>query len=390
MSAPTSQKADVRPISFVLVDESRQIDIISPKRVVTLYIRPEELTRIDPSRLTTTQTLGKNAFADDFGTGIPAINIQGHTGWHRSADINANDGEARFLELKNQVYTEWHRRREEARKSGIDPEKIKLIFADALDSFAAVVAPISFTLRRSRARPLLLQYQIALTVIDENIDQAEFFDGVNGRALGAADLQISGLDSLLGSINKITDFLRDIETTVDRAIVAPVADFMRKTNQVYLAVNNAIRAGDGVADSLITVARLSSQAGLNIFRTLAAVVGIPSLTRVRLMQIAGAYSNVFCVLRNAINQQLFFEDYSPLFGASTCSSTAGGRPPSPLSGVNPFYLVDPTPVTPPVQVSFAAHNSMVQLASNDVALSPTPIPDLLASVRTIANGTVIA
>jgi len=34
---PSSQKADVRPIAFLLVDETKQIDIISPKRAVTLW-----------------------------------------------------------------------------------------------------------------------------------------------------------------------------------------------------------------------------------------------------------------------------------------------------------------------------------------------------------------
>lgn len=381
---PGSQKADVRPISFLLVDQNSSADAISPSRSVTLYVRPEELTRTDPSRINPQQTLGGTAWADNFGPGIAAIQISGNTGWRRSAGDIQIDGEERFRELKNQVFNSWHERRIEAMNAGNDPDRVQLVFADALDGFAVVVAPLSFTLRRSRSRPLLLQYQISMTVLDENIDQRIAYPRSTPGSI--ADVQSSGLDSMLASINEIATYARDIQNYIDRTLAAPVANFMNQTGRVYRAVHDAISAGDAVAESLISVARMSAQAGLNIFRTAAAIANIPSHARMRLMEVAGAYTNVFCILRNAVDQQLFYPDYSPLFGASNCSSTSGGRPPSPLSGVNPFYYVNPTPGSPPVQITNEAQQSMLQLAASDIILSTLSVPQLRASVTTITEG----
>ena len=80
---PKSQKAGDRPISFVLAEYSKS-DIQEYKFV----IRPEELSRMDPSRVTVHQTLGgeRLGWADDFGQGLPTINISGHTGWRVKHD----------------------------------------------------------------------------------------------------------------------------------------------------------------------------------------------------------------------------------------------------------------------------------------------------------------
>lgn len=382
---PQSQKADTRPISFLLVDQTGP-DPISPSRSVTLYIRPEELTRPEPSRALVPQTL-TGAWLDNFGEGLAPINISGHLGWRRSDGTDGLDGEGRFRALREKVYVDWHARQKDAVRAGRDPGQVKLIFADALDGFAVVVAPLTFTLRRSRSRPLLMQYQISLIVLDQNIDQRV----ENPSSLGVlGDLQPMGLDSLIRSVDQITERIKTIQNDIDRTIAAPVAKFMQTTARLYRSVDGAIRAADGVAGSLITVARLTSQAGLNIFRTAAAIVGIPALAKARLMQIAGAYSNIFCVLRNAINQQLFVPDYSPLFGSSNCSSTNGGRPPSPLSGVNPFYLVSPTTSASPVAVTSGAQRNLQMLAANDVVLSPLTTQQLGDAVTQITDGLVVA
>src|SRR3546814_18018503 len=98
---------------------------------------------------------------------------------------------------------------------------------------------------------------------------------------------------------------------------------MDQTARLYGAVRGAIAALDGIAGSLISVAQMTAQAGVNLFRTVAAVANLPSQIRSRLMQVAGAYSNIYCVLRNALRQQLFYEDYNPLFGASNRSAERG-------------------------------------------------------------------
>lgn len=378
IGSPSSQKADVRPISFVLDDQAT----FSVPTSVTLAIRPEDLTRGDTSRLSVQQTLG-GAWADNFGPGVPTINISGHTGWRRLAG-SAADGEARFQELKTNVFDQWHARRMDAVQAGRDPDLVQLVFSDSLDGITVVVAPMSFTLRRSKSRPLLYQYQISLTVLNENVDQQRFLS-----ALGGADnalLEATGLDSLTASINEITQAINNIQGWIDKTLVAPVREFMNQTARLYAAVRGAVAAIDGIAGSLISIAQMTAQAGLNLFRTVAAIANIPNQIRARLMQVAGAYSNIFCVLRNALRQQIYYEDYNDLFGASNCSSTSGGRPMSSLSGQNPFYSVVPTQRPLPVSVNGTAQSGLRTLANNDPVMSPLPTPALRSAVSDVADG----
>ena len=52
---------------------------------IGLVIRPEELTRTDPSRINDTRTLG-GAWSDNFGEGLSSLTISGHTGWRGMAE----------------------------------------------------------------------------------------------------------------------------------------------------------------------------------------------------------------------------------------------------------------------------------------------------------------
>lgn len=343
------------------------------------------MTRNDPSRLNVQQTLG-GAWADSFGAGVPTIQISGHTGWRPT--FGSGDGGTRFQELYDQVYLQWHERRAAAIQSGIDPDLVKLVFADALDDFTVVVAPMNFTLRRSRSRPLLYQYQINLTVVGEDVDGGLL--GGLGGLLDGGILESVGLESLIQSVNRITQAINDVQRWIDRNLVAPVKSFMNQTARLYGAVRGAIAAIDGVAGSLISIAQMTAQAGINLFRTFAAVASIPSLAKARLMQIAGAYTNIWCVLWNALRQQIYYPDYSPLFGASNCSSTSGGRPISVLSGENPFYSVVPTRAPLPVTLTEPAQSSLRVLASNDPVLAPLSTAEISNAVINVAEGMAVA
>jgi len=158
MIPPTSQKAGFRPISFLLSN-----GVTGTLTSIDLLIRPEELTRSAPSRLSATQTFG-GAWVDNFGPGLVGINIAGHTGWRGGLFA---DGFELFQELKTTVFDQWHSQRAAAVAAGQDPAQIQLIFSDALDANVDIVVPNVFTLRRNRTRPLLMMYQIGMTVVGE-------------------------------------------------------------------------------------------------------------------------------------------------------------------------------------------------------------------------------
>lgn len=380
LAPPATQKAGQRPISFLL-------DGFGSPSFVDLVIRPEDLVRTDPSRLNVQQTLG-GAWADNFGPGISQITISGHTGWRRT-EGNGEDGIGRFLTLKETVFTEWHQRRDSIAKSGLNPDGVRLVFSDALDDFAAVVAPMSFTLRRSRSRPLLAQYQLAMMVLG---DAEVIFGTPKGRSTVRDPdlLEQLGLESLSASVDRITAQLNNVHSFVDGTLAAPVRAFMAQTAKLYGSVRGLISAGSGIVGSVISIAQMTAQAGVNLFRTLAAIQSIPQTIKSSLMSMASAYSNIACVLNNAVRQQIHYQDYSDLYGASNCSSTAGGRPISSIGGENPFYKVVPTAGPSPVSVSQPAHAALTSMANTDTSLAPMSTANLGAAMSTIAGGFAVA
>lgn len=382
LAPPTLQTPGERPISFLLDDS---VSGSGPVEAMALYVRPEELTRQDPSRVNVTQTLG-GAWGDSFGPGVPMINISGTTGWRR--DQAGDDGAARMEALRDRVMNEWHARRSKAVKAGQDPSGVQLIFSDALDNFSVVVAPISIVLRRSRSRPLLCQYQIQMLVLQDAPGAPLRAD--EGVFPGSDVLRQLGLDSLADSIDKISGYARDVQNFVDRNVAGPVRAFMGTTEAVLRRVQTAVASIDGASSSLLNVAQMAARSGANMFHTFAAVAGIPSRIRGRLVQIATAYTNVFCVLRNALRSRRLYEDYGDVYGASNCSSTAGGRPLSPLRGDNTFQYVVPAPVAPIVSVSPAAQSALATMSGNDLLQAPLAVADLGQMAGAVASGVVLA
>jgi len=400
---PTSQKAGDRPISFVLVDLS-----VSPAVTNTLemIIRPEELTRTDVTRATIQQTLG-GAWADDFGPGLATINISGHTGW-RGAQFSTSDGMDQFAKLKNQVFTEWHSRRNAAVKAGIDPAKVGLVFVDALDSTIDLVIPMSFTLRRSKSRPLLMQFNIAMTAIKGKITSASSSSA--SSALPGLSSALSGLTSMLKSIANIVSAAAAAVNFVKSAIVAPVTAFMNTTKVLFSAVSNLISSAESIPLTLLNTAKSMAQAGTSMFATIAAFPGNTSTQMAASMSVSAEYSNILCLLQNAVNQQTVYPDYTPLYGASNCSSTAGGSPESPYADTNPFYAVmgapqnapaplaspstapamaPPSTPAPVVSVSPLAQQSLAQINNADPVLAPIRSVTLGALAGNIAAGVSI-
>ncbi len=346
---------------------------------MSLVIRPEDLTKSDPSRLAVNQTLG-GAWADNFGPGISMINIAGHTGW-RGAGDGSGDGQAQFLALRNLVYTQWHARRAAAVAAGQSADLVQLIFADALDSIACVVAPMNFTLKRSRSRPLLMMYQIPLVVISDGV-------GVTYAASspGDAALRALGLDSLADSIQKITGYAADVRNFVNANLVQPVESFLKTANTVFTAIQYGIGTAVGIVSAqtnqLISLGSDIAVTGQNAFNTLSAVENIGVYATAQLSGCASAFSNIVCLLKNALAGGTVYQDYADLYGSSNCSSTSGGAPLSPLRNTNPFELMAP-PAATPIVVTPMASSNLGQGRAMDPVLAPptsTTVGSILANI----------
>lgn len=377
LTSPASQKAADCPITFVMDDESA-----GTTDELTLLIRPEELSVGFPSRLSVNQTLG-GAWADSFGEGIEEGSFAGTLGWRATSDDSG--GTERLINLKTFVYSDWHARRAAAVAVGDDPTKVKLILVDALNNYSRVIAPRVFELKRSKSRPLLAQYRFNFVMLSRDL---------RGKDLAQTDDSLFGtisswMDSFTASINAITAKIKAAYQWINKTIIAPIKALVAKTMAIYNAIKNMISAGVGIIRQIGSIATLVTSAVTNIFRSAAMVLNIPNIAKAAIMGVTREFTNLFCLLKNA-KKVMSYEDYDDLYGASNCSSTAGGRSISVYSGStnNTFAAVAKQPIVP-VSVSQGASNSLKTLANTDLITTSMPASVINSNLAVVNAGLVV-
>lgn len=375
LNAPPSQKAGDCPISFTLHDTLTDQILTLP-----LNIRPEELTRTQVSRTSVQQTLG-GAFVDEFGEGLTQINISGNTGWR---GFDGVDGMTFFNELRAYSFTLWHQFRAIHVKNGFDPNSVQLIFTDALNNTIDVVVPQTFTLRRSRSRPLLCMYQISMIGLGDVPPASSSSGGF------LSDLvQALGLQSVVAAVKQIVSAVKSAVNFVESDIIGPITAFMQTACSIFNTAVAIVETPAALVSLVTGVAQSIAQCGFNMFTTLGAVQSNPADVTGNLMQVQASFSDVSCVFANAIAQGQTYPVYTPLYGASNCSSTVPGSSPQSqytLNDTNPFYDVMGTNEPPPIQVSPAAQSAIATIINSDPVLSPLTPKQLAALATTITNG----
>lgn len=383
LTPPQSQKADAKPITFVLDDESARTH-----EEMTLLIRPEELSMTFPNRMTVNQSLG-GAWGDGFGDGLEEGVYAGTLGWR--ATSNDTGGTERLIKLRDFVLHDWNKKREAAVTKGDDPSKVKLFLLDNLNDVWRQIATRQFELKRSKSSPLLTRYRFSFVTLSRDMTGAFLppkpieSDSFLGGLLGHVG---SWIDSFTASINKITEKVKQAYQWVDKNIVAPVKTFVGKTTQLLGAVRNLVASGVGIVRQLGSVVSLATQAVSNIFRAASLVVGLPNIAKASLMGVVREFSNLTCLVKNA-RSALSYEDYSDLYGASNCSSTSGGRSISVYSGTNTFSAVSTTP-SQGYNLTGQAATSLKSLATADLVARPLSSSSIGAHLGNINRGLAVA
>lgn len=349
---------------------------------MTLLIRPEELSIGFPSRLSVNQTLG-GAWADSFGEGIEEGTFAGTLGWRATSDDSG--GTERLINLKTFAYSDWHARRAAAVAKGDDPAKVRLMLIDTLNNYSRVIAPKVFELKRSKSRPLLAQYRFNFVMLSRDLVGKDL-QGSDGSLFGTIT---SWMDSFTASIKAITAKIKQAYKWIDKTIIAPVKVFVAKTMAIYNAVRDMVNAGVGIIRQVGSIAQLATSAVTNIFRAAALVANIPNIGKAAIMNVTREFTNLFCLLRNA-KKASSYEDYEDLYGASNCSSTAGGRSISVYSGStnNTFAAVTKQQFVP-VSVSQDANNSLKTLAGTDLVTTEMPASVISSNLSIINAGLVV-
>ena len=378
---PTAQKD--QPISFLLFDFGERDPLVAWQ---DLIIRPEEMSRQDPTRLNVTQTLG-GAWLDEFGPGVSSLTLSGHTGWRGSA---SQDGAALFQRLRDVVFVEWNRRRAARPNPASGPKDVELVLADQLNNQAVVVAPQSFQLRRHKSRPLLSSFHISLLVLDE-LDAVDFVTTQDfiRDAVDAPNRSALARVALADAIRRQKDAQAMLEGSgagrelveSSRALVDVTNDMLERVNEVAGDFKDGF---DTTVAPLMEVSANVLQAGRNAYEILAMPSDVAVYAKYSLMRIASNFGDAYCNLRNGFRRLFDLPDFADLFGASTCSSTGGGRPISPWALDNPFEKIHapaPTPVI--VSARAAAVIPRLQIDPLSSGLSRT---EVLGMMRDISSG----
>lgn len=160
--ASALEKADRDKKEGVNADNSQSDGTRKLKRIEFEYgnqsfkflINPEEFVQTEPSRATITQTKG-GAYLDAWGAGLTTIEIKGTTGFRCGTNFN-NEGFKQFVALRTLIRTVY-----DTVVPGVKAETL-MKFYNYTDDDCWYVYPLSFTLTRSKAKPLLYNYNITL------------------------------------------------------------------------------------------------------------------------------------------------------------------------------------------------------------------------------------
>jgi len=379
-----SQKADIRPISFVLDNRGA---LSSP---VYLPIRPEDLTRGEPQRAAVHQTLGRDAqgWVDHFGEGLPSVTISGHTGWGYKPGLGL-DGFQSFEALNQLVVHDYPAKIQQAIDYGHDPAGVKLLFVDLLDSIAWQVVPMQFNLRRSKSSPLLFRYNIVMQAVSTSVDGglSQFFPDTGNATAG-----LNALDRALGRLEVVSVGLQGGILSALRSIAGVVTGYVNMAvkflRQIQSVANGVTGFIGGAVGYVVGIAKTIAQVGREVFRTFASIVGIATAAKAAFVSVGAAFNEVVCIFSNALRPSAIYEDYTGLYGASNCSSTTGGRMPSAFSDQNVFALINPQD-SQPVTLSGAAIRSAETIIKSDSVLNPMPAAEIGRHLNNIMGGMVV-
>lgn len=123
----------------------------------------------------------------------------------------------------------------------------------------------------------------------------------------------------------------------EAGLTAYLKSFVSATRGVFLSAHAELAKAGPVSDgaaALLATSETLAEVGRNTFQVLANQAAITDLDRGAYARVGALYNDALCTLRNAWSQYRQVADYSAVRGASNCSSTGGGDPPSIHGNVN--------------------------------------------------------
>jgi phage baseplate assembly protein W len=308
-----------RRFTFELTMPGQGINVqqVPTTQAVSLFVNPENFTQTEPARVSVTQTKG-GMFVDSFGQGIKTITIAGHLGYGLRSGAAVGGGQpisgAENFFLLRKLYRDWL-------DASTDPTKqAAMRFYNWADSESYEVAITQFTLQRAVGKPLLYQYNIQMTCIN---DLAQWKQT-------APDTVISNLSDTMSRVRSALKSINDAIMTIDSYVTKGVSFFNSTTgtfqpawdvvnsignlsNDITLLVSGATKflttPFDLVAQTITAVGDIAS--------SLCSVSTIPGAVVRALRDVACAMKALPLSIFSGFTNPYLFE------GASNCGTTLG-------------------------------------------------------------------
>jgi hypothetical protein len=340
---------------------------ISTNTVVNLVLNPESLVQTEPARISVTQTKG-GMFVDSFGVGIKTIVIAGNTGYQAKkgpevgTPAGSLSGANQFFELRK-MYRNWL-------KASSDPNEYALLkFYNWADSEAYEVVITQFTLNRAVGRPLLYQYNIQMTCIE---------DLMQSQPTPADPVTDALSTGILGKVIAALNSINNAIMTVDSYVVKGMT-FFSTLSQSYVAAQTVVDSVNnlsndismfvaGVTNFITTPFDLVAQTITSIgdfASSLCSLSVVPGAVVRSLRDIACALKSLPLSIFSGFTNPYLFE------GASNCGTTLG-IPTAPVANTDNSFSA--TAQLPPQVTSSQAFDTVVSpLTLNDQPLNVTGV-----------------
>jgi hypothetical protein len=241
---------------------------------------------------------------------------------------------------------------------------------------------------------LLRQFNIRLAVVRDLSDppSAEFdsimdaITSVAGRVGSALDGLVSAASGQARSASTLSGMGRYLGP-----LAGAGSEFLTKSKSLLDTVRTSVQSVTGTIDDTLRpvfdLTRDIQQAGRNIFHATDVIAGVPNHVVNEINAIAGNLHGAYCNIVNGFDRIESIFDLDPLFGASNCSSTGGGRPISPWENANPFESLSPS--VPPAPQTTASRDAMRWAQSLDPVASPQTAAHAADRLNRINEGLLV-
>ena len=317
LNLPPINQQEGKTVYFMLYTQGRFKG--TPVKFV-LPINPEDWNFSRSERVHVIQTLGV-PFLDDFGTGVPAINIRGITGW-RTRLLTGMDGQSAYKFLKQNIIDEYFNQRQLKIDLNLDPDQVRLILINCVDKTSYDVTPAETRLLRNRARPLLYQYDLNFRVL-EDLSSDPTCASVTADPLGTALNWLSALVGRIPVLSGVISFASSIASTAISglqtlcSVAAPfVSGVVAGVGLLTRGVGAVSELLSGVCSSVDTVFQVVKSS--SNFTTL----GLPSMLAVN--HLASTNKELLVYLKKGASNSVQMPNFGRIYGTTDGGSIYSG------------------------------------------------------------------